>query len=79
MECQTQQISDCQSQEKALKELTISLHFLIVSRLPRLSTALLALAEKLRDDNVSDKFEAFGQILTIITVFAFPPALSQAQ
>lgn len=36
--------------------------------------AFLALAEKLRDDNVSDKFEAFGQMLTIKSVFALPPA-----
>lgn len=54
--------------------LTISLHFLIVSRFPRLSVAFLALAEKLREDNVSDKFEAFGQTLTIRRVFALSPA-----
>lgn len=54
--------------------LTISLHFLIVSRFPRLSVAFLALAEKLREDNVSVKFEAFGQTLTIRSVFALSPA-----
>lgn len=36
--------------------------------------AFLALAEKLREDNVSDKFEAFGQTLTIRSVFALSPA-----
>lgn len=36
--------------------------------------AFLALAEKLREDNVSDKFEAFGETLTIRSVFALPPA-----
>lgn len=54
--------------------LTISLHFLIVSRFPRLKIALRALAEKLSDDNVSDKFTASGQMLTIINVFELPPA-----
>lgn len=58
---------------KRKSELTISLHFLIVSRFPRLRTALRALAEKLRDDSVSDKFAAFGHTLTIIKVFELSP------
>lgn len=56
------------------RKLTTSLHFLIVSRFPRLSTAFRALAEKLRDASVSDKFTELGHTLTIIKVFEFPPA-----
>lgn len=59
--------------DKDERKLTISLHFFIVSRFPRLRTAFRALAEKLSDDNVSDKFEAFGQTLRIIKVFEVPP------
>ena len=47
----------------------------MVSRFPRLSTAFRALAEKFKDDSVSDRFEAFGHRWTIINVFEFPPAL----
>jgi len=55
------------------KELTTSLHFLIVSRFPRLNIEFRALAEKLRDDNVLDKFETFGHTFTISRVFKLPP------
>lgn len=55
------------------RELTISLHFFMVSRFPRPRTAFRALEEKLRDDSVSDKFAEFGTTLTIIRVFEFPP------
>lgn len=56
-----------------MEEHTTSLHFLIVSRFPRLKTELRALAEKLRDSNVSDKFEEFGHTFTIIRDFELPP------
>lgn len=59
--------------KKRSAELTTSLHFFIVSLFPRLSTAFRALAEKLRDDNVSDKFDRLGHTLTIIKVFVLPP------
>jgi len=55
-------------------ELTTSLHFLIVSWFPRLNVEFRALAEKLTDDNVSDKFEILGHTFTIIKVFELPPA-----
>ena len=45
-------------------ELTTSLHFLIVSWFPRLNVEFRALAEKLTDDNVSDKFEILGHTFT---------------
>lgn len=45
----------------------------MVSRFPRLSSALQALDEKLREDTVSLTFDLFGQIVTIIRHFAFPP------
>jgi len=60
-----------------MEELTTSLHFLIVSRFPRLNTEFRALAEKLRDSNVSDKFEEFGHTFTIIRVFELPPKTSK--
>jgi len=56
-----------------MEEHTTSLHFLIVSRFPRLKTEFRALAQKLRDSNVSDKFEEFGHTFTIIRVFELPP------
>ena len=56
-----------------MEELTASLHFLIVSRFPRLNTEFRALAEKLSDSNDSDKFEEFGHTFTIIRVFELPP------
>lgn len=49
----------------------------MVSRFPRLSTVLLALAEKFRDDNVSDKFEASGHMCTISKVFELPPKMTE--
>lgn len=54
-------------------EFTTSLHFLMVSRFPRLSSAFRALAAKLREDMVSDRLEILGQMVTIINVFALPP------
>lgn len=62
-----------QRRNEIKEELTTSLHFLIVSRFPRLNTEFRALEEKLRDSNVSDKFETFGHTFTIITVFELPP------
>lgn len=60
--------------QKELSRLTISFHFFIVSRFPRLNVALRALAEKLRDDRVSDILGLLGQMLTIINVIELPPA-----
>lgn len=60
-------------EECIMEELTTSLHFLIVSRFPRLNTEFRALVEKLRESNVSDKFEEFGHTFTIIRVFELPP------
>lgn len=45
-----------------------------MSRFPRLKVEFRALAEKLRDDNVSDKFEILGHTFTIIRAFELPPA-----
>ena len=53
---------------------TTSFHFFIVSRLPRLSSAFLALAEKLSVDKVFDKFEALGLTCTINKIFELLPA-----
>ena len=53
---------------------TTSFHFFIVSRLPRLSSAFRALAEKLSVDKVLDKFEALGLTCTINKIFELLPA-----
>jgi hypothetical protein len=53
---------------------TTSLHFLIVSRFPRLSSAFLALEEKLSVDKVLDKFEALGLTCTTNKIFELLPA-----
>jgi hypothetical protein len=53
---------------------TTSLHFLIVSRFPRLSSAFLALEEKLSVDRVLDKFEALGLTCTTNKIFELLPA-----
>ena len=53
---------------------TTSFHFFIVSRLPRLSSAFCALAEKLSVDKVLDKFEALGLTCTINKIFELLPA-----
>lgn len=45
-----------------------------MSRFPRLKVEFRALAEKLTDDNVSDKFEILGHTFTIIRAFELPPA-----
>lgn len=57
-----------------IKVHTTSRHFLIVSRFPRLNSALLDLAEKFKDDNVSDMVDWLGQMLTITKVLEPPPA-----
>lgn len=54
-------------------QFTTSLHFLMVSLFPRLSSVFRALAAKLRDDKVSDRLETLGQTVTIINVLALPP------
>lgn len=59
------------------RSLTTSLHFLMVSLFPRLSSAFLALAEKLRVDSVLGKFKAFGHKWAINNVFEPLPAASK--
>lgn len=74
----TYQMYDCtkyNDRKSDIEEHTTSLHFFIVSLLPRLSVEFRALAAKLRDDTISAKFDLFGFTLTIIRDFELPPGI----
>jgi hypothetical protein len=73
IDAQEKHLERCREQSKDSNH-TTSFHFFIVSRFPRLSSAFLALAEKLSVDKVLDKFEALGLTCTISKIFELLPA-----